>query len=1098
MKKRYFKEIIISVVIFFIMLCALGLSIAYYFTTMTGENAVVSVKAAKVGSLNFEIEEVDSSGILPGWVSEPKSINITCDDCDADTDYACYYYFSNNELPDMYIKTTGSSGAIDEWTQISTGKSKVLLASGVFNGEGEEEVTYQLNFKETGLNQDSQQSKIIEGTIECTYGDGTKQKNFSDDSLQSKKISALAELTSNQKTIIIEALLDKTELEDDYSLKDIRATDATIITTFADFYDYEQDVLSGLIVQSPVINTSRDEYYKHIFTDENATVNSTLLNCDYSEEYCKLSISVSLSEDVVGNNKAIVENATSIMYVGASIEITVYDGESDNGLRYETDEGDIPNILVQVLNNDTSHVDLIPNEFYSVGFLNLDSQTVSGVSQNFEITFDESLDDKNVSITNISKITDIEDAVRYKKTIEKSSLVYVGTNTAYKEETNNYLTDNILDSKSGLLAYADISKPNKKIAEVASGVKRVIDFSAQDIIDYSAANNFTITSIVPTCSGNKCRITITETFNSEYKNATAYEGTYSNNTSARILFLPIKFTVLVSDTELAASLYSEEITELVPVTNNNNNNVITPAMSNIPTGSSSTTNNQTVTYNNQITTQQGGGSGSSPATTYVGNAVYSGGVITQGPQLANISPINTNKPYERTIGYSQTMVIPIYEDDVEQIDVPITLTSSDLAHMGITDLENYEPTIYNQKELDKNGFERYYNLTSANGTYPFNATAEDLYNHSVRLSNDPFFGIDCNTLTGSCKLIVHLDFNDYSSVIKHRTIVNGVEKDVVYVGISYEIRKGNKVVFQETESTTGYVNNSKRLTYSVYSMNSSLALNDQYDLLNKPRVMKLSYNNKLASNAQVAGIYSCVSTVQCRESDYIYTEGTQVTIDIINSGMNYVSLIAVSSTGELSASQTFSYYIDQEAPSANISIGNLHLNSQNESVASQSSKALITVSDVEDAGSGTDGYCYLYATETPLNIENLNYIRVNGVRILCSQINNYTLNLTPGLWYPYVFIEDGVGNVFTNISTVTPIRVEYDEYITNKFNGSTISIVDHRPIELSSNVNKSYIVNSLYSSDYAYKLADFSYNPSLYQSGLDYVGYYNYSNYSSL
>ena len=167
------KKLILSIIgVAALLLVVAGTTYAYFAIRMNGTAANASVTTARVGTVSFQADEIDTTGtkVLPGWISGAKSLEIGMSASDVTADYECTLTFTSR-VPDLYLKVENVSGTsanttYSSYTQINS--NSVVISSGTLAGNQTDEVNYYLQFKETGLNQNTQMGQSIVGTVSCS------------------------------------------------------------------------------------------------------------------------------------------------------------------------------------------------------------------------------------------------------------------------------------------------------------------------------------------------------------------------------------------------------------------------------------------------------------------------------------------------------------------------------------------------------------------------------------------------------------------------------------------------------------------------------------------------------------------------------------------------------------------------------------------------------------------------------------------------------------------------------------------------------------------------------------------------------------------
>lgn len=166
-----------------LLVAIVGATFAWFSASVTGNDQAssVTVTAAKIASVVFaETNTVTATNALPGW-SAAKTFTVTRPaGATATQNYTVTLTYTNTaaaggtNIQDMYYILTKNSTAGAE-TQINATSATITIDTGSFTLGTEEVNTYSLlfKFKETGLDQNSQQGAAFSGLIQVQVDGGT-------------------------------------------------------------------------------------------------------------------------------------------------------------------------------------------------------------------------------------------------------------------------------------------------------------------------------------------------------------------------------------------------------------------------------------------------------------------------------------------------------------------------------------------------------------------------------------------------------------------------------------------------------------------------------------------------------------------------------------------------------------------------------------------------------------------------------------------------------------------------------------------------------------------------------------------------------------
>jgi len=151
-----------------LLVAIIGATFAYFTTTMNGEAANATATTAKVGAVSFTAEGVTGTQIFPGWTSGNKTVTVSLGESDASVEYVCELNVTENAITDLYLTVAGDNFVADANNkQISTAAETIEIAKGTLNSGESKTMTYALTFKETGVGQNDQQNKTVNGQVSC-------------------------------------------------------------------------------------------------------------------------------------------------------------------------------------------------------------------------------------------------------------------------------------------------------------------------------------------------------------------------------------------------------------------------------------------------------------------------------------------------------------------------------------------------------------------------------------------------------------------------------------------------------------------------------------------------------------------------------------------------------------------------------------------------------------------------------------------------------------------------------------------------------------------------------------------------------------------
>lgn len=172
-----------------LLVAIVGATFAWFSATVEGndEASSITVQAAKIASVIFDDgNTVTMENALPGW-SDSKTFTISRPaGATANQGFSATLTYTNtagaagSNIQDMYYTLTRQLGSGEVTTistdvQLNSTSATVPLNSGTFTSSSQEIYTYVITFefKETGLDQNSQQGASFAGLIQVQVDGGT-------------------------------------------------------------------------------------------------------------------------------------------------------------------------------------------------------------------------------------------------------------------------------------------------------------------------------------------------------------------------------------------------------------------------------------------------------------------------------------------------------------------------------------------------------------------------------------------------------------------------------------------------------------------------------------------------------------------------------------------------------------------------------------------------------------------------------------------------------------------------------------------------------------------------------------------------------------
>lgn len=176
-----------------LLVAIIGATFAYFTTTMGGDAQDVTATTGTLGKVDFTAEAINLEKILPGKESDDKTLTVKMGASDFDVNYTCYMEVSGNEVTDMYLHLTDDTtkpfgtdlvsasnnkqiplvayatyeeDGTTEKTPAGTAQ-KIEIAKGTLKANADMALTYKIEFRETGVEQNEQQGKRFNASVYC-------------------------------------------------------------------------------------------------------------------------------------------------------------------------------------------------------------------------------------------------------------------------------------------------------------------------------------------------------------------------------------------------------------------------------------------------------------------------------------------------------------------------------------------------------------------------------------------------------------------------------------------------------------------------------------------------------------------------------------------------------------------------------------------------------------------------------------------------------------------------------------------------------------------------------------------------------------------
>ena len=165
-----------------LLVAIIGATFAFFTTQITGNDANVTVKSAKIGAVTFTAQSVDSNNtaILPGWTSGAKTVEVQYGASDYPVDYTCRLNVTENDFTDMTLAVSGTNAVAAANKKLTAQDTSVLIAEGTLEASSStvtKTMTYTLTFPETYVEQNGQQDADFAASVTCALSGGTVYYN---------------------------------------------------------------------------------------------------------------------------------------------------------------------------------------------------------------------------------------------------------------------------------------------------------------------------------------------------------------------------------------------------------------------------------------------------------------------------------------------------------------------------------------------------------------------------------------------------------------------------------------------------------------------------------------------------------------------------------------------------------------------------------------------------------------------------------------------------------------------------------------------------------------------------------------------------------
>lgn len=191
--KKNRNTIFVSVLgILTLIVATVGVTFAYFTTSMSGSAANVSATTATIGKLSYTADPISATSILPGWTSGNKSVKVTLAKSDYPASYTCSLTVTANGITDLTLTTSGTNAVTQSATKVESGKTYQIASGTLASSTTSSSATtnYSLTFKETGTDQNTQSGKTVTGTVSCVVKDNQIYYNNSNTGGTTTKPSA--------------------------------------------------------------------------------------------------------------------------------------------------------------------------------------------------------------------------------------------------------------------------------------------------------------------------------------------------------------------------------------------------------------------------------------------------------------------------------------------------------------------------------------------------------------------------------------------------------------------------------------------------------------------------------------------------------------------------------------------------------------------------------------------------------------------------------------------------------------------------------------------------------------------------------------------
>ena len=154
----------------------IGVSLAYYTSSVSGSNSNSNVITARLGNVGYVITSPSTEeSVLPGWEGSGSTSVYLTSSSDQAINYHCTIKLAEDSYQNnVYVKTVGEDGQAPTLVMLST--DEVELSRGTLDAETvssgltgtKHNVEYFVVFRETGTSQNEDQGKTIKTNVVCS------------------------------------------------------------------------------------------------------------------------------------------------------------------------------------------------------------------------------------------------------------------------------------------------------------------------------------------------------------------------------------------------------------------------------------------------------------------------------------------------------------------------------------------------------------------------------------------------------------------------------------------------------------------------------------------------------------------------------------------------------------------------------------------------------------------------------------------------------------------------------------------------------------------------------------------------------------------